>query len=836
MVLRFAGKTGLASGRVLSRVALAGVASLLLALLISAPARAEAQFGDLSGPAFQILAPGEGGSLLANEFSTDQGVLYNGLTPLRGDVTTSDLEKYYVSEKFGVEGPVLRTEQTPRAGLQIIRDSHDIPHIYGATRGDVMYGSGWVAASDRGLLLALGLGPAYVAALSVPGLNPMNMLLEARSFTPSAEAVSFVAEQRKVLEEQGPKGMQVIEDLENWVEGVNGYEATRPAFARLPTVTVADAIAGFSLIGSIFGDGGGTEVANSEFLARLEQKYGASEGLAIFRDLKEADDPEAPTTAARAFPYDTVPSGPTPGAALVEAGTLSTTAHDAMLALKASRRKESNFLLVGAADSRSGHPIAVMGPQLGYFYPELVFQADLHGPGIDAEGAVAPISPYVFIGRGKGFAWSLTSATSENTQQFLEKLCNPEGGAVTSESDYYEHDGQCLQFHSFEAGYIGAGEGEPAHEVYFKESVHGPISGTVLVHGQPYAIANDRANRGREPGGEVAFSMLDSDEVHNPLEFFQAANHLETTFNMAYVDSRNIAFFSAGRLPVLAPGTDPSLPTFGTGAYDWKGFLSLEQHPHEVDPLSNKLLNWNNKPAPEWGAASENFSYGPLYRVQMYKGFKRNMDEAQDVSIMNRAATEDFRALSDWPLIARVLAAEPALSKQAEEAVQEVSTWSRDGASLLGINRPFAPAAAVLEKLFTPLAEAVLRPVLGNLLGEFESLNGADEGPNSQGSAFESGWYGYVDKDLRALLGEKVLQPYSRGYCGNGDLDVCSSSLWQVIQGGVEELQSEQGPNLSAWRAPEVRITFPPGILPFTMRWTNRSTFQQVIEFTAPEE
>ena len=50
-----------------------------------------------------------------------------------------------------------------------------------------------------------------------------------------------------------------------------------------------------------------------------------------------------------------------------------------------------------------------MGPQLGYYYPEIVFQADLHGPGIDAQGVVAPISPYVFIGRGKDFAWSLTS-------------------------------------------------------------------------------------------------------------------------------------------------------------------------------------------------------------------------------------------------------------------------------------------------------------------------------------------------------------------------------------------------------------------------------------------
>ena len=68
-----------------------------------------------------------------------------------------------------------------------------------------------------------------------------------------------------------------------------------------------------------------------------------------------------------------------------------------------------------------------MGPQLGYYYPEIVMQGDLHGGGIDARGIIAPIAPYVFIGRGRDFAWSLTSADSENEQQFLEQLCNPDG-------------------------------------------------------------------------------------------------------------------------------------------------------------------------------------------------------------------------------------------------------------------------------------------------------------------------------------------------------------------------------------------------------------------------
>jgi acyl-homoserine lactone acylase PvdQ len=824
-----------------ARACAASAALAVLALLaLAAPsANAAPELVDLSGGAFQILAPGASGSFSPNQFSTDQGKLYDALTPRRGSVFTSTLEKDYLPEKFGVVGPVLRTESTGRTGLEIVRDSHDIPHIYGETRADVMFGSGWVAAEDRGLLLQLGLGPAYAAALSVPGINAFELLLTQRSFRPSAEATEFVANQENVLLEQGAKGEQVMHDIESWVEGVNAYEQTLPEVFRLPKVTLTDAIAGFAFIGSIFGNGGGSEVANSDFLAGLEEKLGATEGLEVFRDLRSVNDPEAPTTISTPFPYDGVPTGPTPGAAVIDRGSASPAASAAIAATRSSRRKASNFLLVGAQRTKAGHPVAVMGPQLGYFYPEIVMQADLHGGGVDAEGIVAPISPYVFIGRGRDFAWSLTSAGSENTQQFLEQLCNPDASPPTRESDHYVYKGECIPMKTVDAGTIGAGNSEPEHEVFFKETVHGPVSGTVTVHGAPYAIANDRATRGREPAGELAFSDLDSNQVHSPEEFFEAANELETTFNMAYLDSTKIAYFSTGRLPVLAPGTDPSLPTFGTGEYDWQGFLSLAQHPHAVAPANGLLLNWNNKPAPGWGAASDNYSYGPVHRVQLYTGFpSKGINEAKDAGIMNRAATQDLRAVKVWPLIRQVLAGGPPPSKLAEEAANLVSTWVEHGASRLGNEQPKDPGAAVLDAAWTPIARAVLGGVLGEeLLGQLASIAGPDDAPSPTGSAYDSGWYGYVYKDLRSELGMPVEGAYSHQYCGGGSLEACRTALWAAIQAAAEQLERTQGSTPSAWRAAKVRIDFPPGLLPeFTMRWTNRSTFQQVIEFTGHEE
>ncbi len=74
-----------------------------------------------------------------------------------------------------------------------------------------------------------------------------------------------------------------------------------------------------------------------------------------------------------------------------------------------------------------------------------------------------------------------------------------------------------------------------------------------------------------------------------------------------------------------------------------------------IEPRSDILTNWNNKPAPGWGAASDNYAYGAVHRVQLYRGFFQGMNEANDASIMNRAATEDLRAVIVWPIIRRVL-------------------------------------------------------------------------------------------------------------------------------------------------------------------------------------
>ncbi len=135
-----------------------------------------------------------------------------------------------------------------------------------------------------------------------------------------------------------------------------------------------------------------------------------------------------------------------------------------------------------------------------------------------------------------------------------------------------------------------------------------------------------------------------------------------------------------------------------------------------IEPRSDILTNWNNKPAPGWGAASNNYGYGAVHRVQLYRGFTKGMHENNDVSIMNRAATEDLPVIKVWPIIRRVLNGGKAPSKLAAQAAALIDKWRRQGASRIDMNldgKIDAPGAAVMDTAWDGMATAVMRPVLG---------------------------------------------------------------------------------------------------------------------------
>jgi acyl-homoserine lactone acylase PvdQ len=802
---------------------------------VAAPAHAARL--DFGKQTWNILPPGQSGALPPDRHSTDQLVRYDALTALFDDVGRRTISRTFKSARFFAPrgGQTVR----PKDGVTIRTDrAWGVPHIQARTRSDVYWAIGWATARDRGLLMETIRYPARFAVIDAPGFDALDLASSLRGFDPSRQTERFLSRQKQLVLRQGPRGRRVVRDVEAFVRGVNAFNR-EAGNDNIRPWKYTDVTAVTGLLGQVFGAGGGDEVRSSMLLGELRNRYGAG-GDAIWRDLRSAQDPETPVTTSRRFPYVTERGGSTPGSLVVDPGSLSASAARAARVTQSARARASNAVLIGRKRSATGHPLAVMGPQLGYFYPELFMEVDAHGGGIHVRGGVLPGIPYVLIGRARDYAWSATSANNDNVDQFLEELCNPDGSPATRSSTHYMYQGICRPMGTFFAGTLAATSTEPERPVSFRTTLHGPVSGTVTVGGKPYAVANMRSTRGREATGGLIVSSLNEGRLRSARDLRKAAAGLGFTFNMFYVDHRDIAFFSTGRLPVRAPGTNPSLPTLGTGDYDWRGFLRARQHPQAINPRGGIIANWNNKPAAGFGAADNEWGYQSVHRDDLLSGFKRRNRLHDVLRVVNRASTQDLRAVEVWPVINRVLSGGPAPDARSQQAVDLVNAWVAQGASRLDRDldgKVDHPGAAVLDQSWDALAQAVLSPVLGDLAapgGLLRQLQRPDSSPRTaNGSAYSRGWYGYVDKDLRSLLGEPVRGPYSRRYCGNGDLAACRASLWAVIQSSADSLAASQGTDPGAWRADATaeRIDFVPGVLGRTMRWANRPTFHQLMEF-----
>jgi penicillin amidase len=252
------------------------------------------------------------------------------------------------------------------------------------------------------------------------------------------------------------------------------------------------------------------------------------------------------------------------------------------------------------------------------------------------------------------------------------------------------------------------------------------------------------------------------------------------------------------------------------------------------------ILNWNNKPAAGVGSADDNWSYGSVHRVDLLTAAvgtgKHSL--ATLAGAMNMAATQDLRAVRVLPVIADVLRTGPAPTPRAERMLSLLQQWRTNGSSRLDRDldgKVDDPGAAIMDAAWPRLAKAVMTPVLGAALTDrLAELHAISDDANSQGSSYIDGWYGYVDKDLRALLGRPVQGAFRNRYCGAGDLAACRASLWAALDAAGAALEAKQGADPAAWRADAnaERIRFAPGILTTTMRWSNRPTFQQAISFS----
>jgi hypothetical protein len=162
--------------------------------------------------------------------------------------------------------------------------------------------------------------------------------------------------------------------------------------------------------------------------------------------------------------------------------------------------------------------------------------------------------------------------------------------------------------------------------------------------------------------------------------------------------------------------------------------------------------------------------------------------------------------------------------------------WTQGGSSRLDRDLDgvidAGPAPAIWDELYPRLVDAVLGGVMGPQLDELKTLIGRNNNP---ASGFTNGGINYLDKDLAAIAGARFRSPLRTRFCGGGDAAACRDLLWRTLDEAGAAIARRQGnENPDQWSAdarPE-RISFVPGLLQTTIRYTNRpSGIQQVVSF-----
>ncbi len=297
-------------------------------------------------------------------------------------------------------------------------------------------------------------------------------------------------------------------------------------------------------------------------------------------------------------------------------------------------------------------------------------------------------------------------------------------------------------------------------------------------------------------------------QASTPDKFYTTANKFNFSFNWGYVSRQHIAYFSSGRLPIRAKGLNRFLPTLGNGDYEWKGFLSRDEHPHQADPPSGVIVNWNNQSAPGFmHGDDEQQGYGSVQRVEL---LKRNLGSGQltlekVVGAMNKSATTDLRATDVWPEIAKVLAGGPAPDARTAQAAALVSAWAKKGAPVLDLNgdgKVDDPGAAVLDQAVPGLFDTVLTGAVGNLLPELRNVQRAGQPAQQRRLVLRrrAGTATWTRTCARSTA--RRSRARSRGStAATATSSTCRRELWAALKQAADTLAAQQGPDPAAWRA-----------------------------------
>lgn len=631
------------------------------------------------------------------------------------------------------------------APVEIVRDSHAIPHILSQNRRDAFFALGFAHAQDRLFQMELfrRFGRGRLAEIAGPWAVDADIYARTIGAARAAEADYAAA---------SPELKAV---LAAYADGVNAWLAVRdrplpPEFTLLLTdpepwqpsdSLVLGKLLGLMLTGNWFNEAQRARLAeqlDGETLEFLTPPVGggpAPDGSGDLRNFTQVPVREA---------IERVLAFGTPAEGLIGPGA-------------------SNAWAVAGPRTATGKPILANDPHLGLAAPGLWYLAHLSAPDLEVVGATLPGIPMPILGHNGHLAWGLTTTGGDASDLFIEKVdpadaaryLTPEGSQpfVTRQEE------------------IKVRLGSPV-TITVRETRHGPVVSDVSAGNlpRPAETVVALAHEALAPGDRTAEAMLGFLDAGDADQFLAAARNFHNPQqNLTYADDMgNIGMIAAGRIPIRKSG-DGRMPADGSsGAADWTGTVPFEGLPQFRNPAAGFVFNANNavtSPDAAWFIGKD---FDVPYRAQRL----HDLLAAKTGYTLDDAAAGQGDTFS--PFFAEFLGI--LIDRHGEmkggrtgEALDLLAKWDRH----LAADRP-EPLIAMAW------ARALNRRLFADDLGERYR-----------------GWAGLRPIQLRAVLNGQ------EQWCDDRNTpaaETCRDQIRGALADALDELADEYGDDLRAWR------------------------------------
>ncbi len=514
---------------------------------------------------------------------------------------------YYFAERSLPDYNATVTVTGLGAPVEIVRDNANVPHVFGQSDADVMYGLGYAHAQDRfwQMLMLRRTIQGRLSEVFGPRTLQIDKLIRRLDL--------YQAAQRSVSA-QDPRTQDM---LRAYAAGVNARiaEVGDRALGRgapemflfnqtIAPWTPADSIAILKVMALQLMGGIEAEVLRARLSLMLPDGTRLSDLL-----------PDMPGAGVAALPdYAGLIGAPLP--------RFAATAPDIRdLALSPLRARPlagaSNAWAAAPSRSASGGTLLANDPHLGLSAPTVWYLARLELGSGGVIGGTIPGIPAILSGRSEGLAWGITSSYLDDLDVFIEEL-NP-----TNPEEYRTPDGW-KTFRS-RPSIIEIAGAEPV-TLTLRWTDNGPVLpgtdydlATVTPPGHVASVAWTALDD-QDTTMTAAMALMQAGDIDAAL--LAAEGFVAPSQNLTLADTDGIALKLIGRMPRRDAGhqSQGRLPSLGWRTENrWQGTLPFAANPGFINPQGGIVGNTNNKIVDRPFPLHVSYDWGDSQRVQRWQ-------------------------------------------------------------------------------------------------------------------------------------------------------------------------------------------------------------------------